>query len=408
MPRPLNMTGPRPSPRLKPRLAVLSPFVDKRHGTERCLAEQMERLAGSYEIHLYSSHVDDLDLSHLTWHKVPIPPGPHLARYVWWFFANKFCRWRDRRFRGLAPDVVYSPGVNCLDADVVSVHVLFGNLRRKLNEERKRGGASVSSWPVVLHRRIYYRLIEYLESKVYAREDISLLAVSQTVAREVGELYGRRTPMPVIYHGVDGEKFSPGRRVEIRAPARARLGISADECAILLIGNNWENKGLPCLLEAVGKLQNPALRIIVAGQDSPAPYQERIQRLGLAGQVIFAPHRPDVEFYYAAADIYAGPSAEDTFSLPHAEAMACGLPAITSRVAGVSEIMHHGEDGLILEDAADARTLSKLLALLVSDPALREKMGEKAARTAAQYTWERNAQQLGEVLSAMVQKRGAR
>src|SRR5579863_6371219 len=104
----------------RPRLAVLSPFVDKRHATERCVAEQMERLADDFEIHLYSSRVEDLDLSKVTWHRVSVPPAPHLIRYLWFLTANSFSRWRDRRFRGLAADILYSPGVNCLRPDVVS------------------------------------------------------------------------------------------------------------------------------------------------------------------------------------------------------------------------------------------------------------------------------------------------
>ena len=138
----------------KPKLVVLSPFVDKRHGTERCLAEQIERLAGDYDIHLYSSSVEDIDLAKITWHRVPMPRGPHLFRYLWWLLANWFCRWRDMRFRGLKPSVVYSPGVNCIKPDLVSIHVLFGNLRRQLKDELSLQRNPLSNWPVILHRRI--------------------------------------------------------------------------------------------------------------------------------------------------------------------------------------------------------------------------------------------------------------
>src|ERR1022692_4121316 len=101
----------------KPRLIVVSSFLDKRHGTERCVAEQLERLGDAYEIHLYSERVEGVDMSKIILHRVRIPPGPHLFRYVWWLLANHVCRWIDRHLRGLVPDVVYSPGVNCFDAD---------------------------------------------------------------------------------------------------------------------------------------------------------------------------------------------------------------------------------------------------------------------------------------------------
>ncbi len=123
-----------------------------------------------------------------------------------------------------------------------------------------------------------------------------------------------------------------------------------------------------------------------------------IRRLGIAEQVSFFHSRPDIEFYYAAADAYAGPSLDDSFALPPAEAMACGLPVITSRCNGGSAIIHHGTDGLILEDPSDTKTLSEWLARLANDVDWRSLIGEAAARTAAEYTWERNASHMRDVI----------
>ena len=109
----------------RPRLAVVSPFVDKRHGTERRVAEWISQLAATYDIHIYSQNVQDLDLTRVTWHRIPKLPGPHLVNYLWWFAANHIWRAWDSRFRNLRPDLVYSPGINCLDADVMSVHIVF-------------------------------------------------------------------------------------------------------------------------------------------------------------------------------------------------------------------------------------------------------------------------------------------
>jgi glycosyltransferase involved in cell wall biosynthesis len=390
-----------PTPVRRPRLVVLSPFLDKRHGTERCVAEQIERLAGAYEIHLYSSRVEDVDLSGITWHRVPAIPGPHLFGYIWWLFANRFQRWRDTKFRGVVADVIYSPGVNCLDADVVSVHVLFSKVREQI--ARNQDGAT--SWPVVLHRRIYYRLIEALETKVYGRENIYLAAVSEKTAQDIRARFGPKKHLSVIYHGVDCAKFNPRRRTELREAARTALGLSEDSFAVLFIGNDWRNRGLPCLLEAVSILQGRKVRVLVVGTDSTAGYKEMVERLGLTSRVQFLPPRSDVEFYYAAADAYAGPSLEDTFSLPPAEAMACGLPVITSRATGVSEIIHHGEDGLILEDPTDAKTLSEWLARLSTDAEWRNHLGEAASQTASCYTWDQNGAQLQQIIEQLIKSK---
>ena len=409
-----------PTPVRRPRLVVLSPFLDKQHGTERCVAEQIERLAGVYEIHLYSSRVEDVDLNGITWHRVSAIGGPHLFAYIWWLCANRFQRWRDAKFRGIAPDVIYSPGVNCLDADVVSVHVLFSKVREQIRREQSALSQNVSghlernsgsprnrlaSWPLALHRRIYYRLIQSLENKVYGRDDIFLAAVSEKGAQDIRDRFGPKKHLSVIYHGVDCEKFNPKRRLELRANARAELKLPDDSFAVLFIGNDWRNRGLPCLLQAAGMLQDPKVHLLVVGTDSTAGYRETIVHLGLSSRVHFLPPRRDVEFYYAAADAYAGPSLEDTFSLPPAEAMACGLPVITSRATGVSEIIHHGEDGLVLEDPADAKTLSEWLARLASDANWRNQLGSAAVRTAAGYTWSQNGALLQQVINSLLKSK---
>jgi glycosyltransferase involved in cell wall biosynthesis len=376
----------------KPRIAVVSPFLDKKHGTERCIVEQVDRLAADYEIHIYSMRVDDLDPGKFILHRIPRLPGPHLLSYLWWFTANQLWRWRDRRFRGMRFDLVYSPGINCFDADAIAVHIVFAAFRRQVESELHLRRNSLRSWPHLIHRRLYYRLIEALEGRIYTRQDLPLAVVSRKVGEDLAKFYGRTGGLFLVYNGLDLERFEPTRRERLRDPARRELGLSGEDFAVLLIGNDWKNKGLPCLLEAAGQLRLPSLQILVVGHDTPAPYESAIRRLGLDGRVRFLPPRPDVEFYYAAADAYAGPSLEDAFALPPAEAMACGLPVIVSRKAGVSEIVTHNVDGLILEDPANSKDLARFLEQLYQDANLRQRLGENAVRAAKECTWERNTQ----------------
>ncbi len=117
------------------RIAVVSPFVDKKHGTERIVAEFLTRLSSEFEFHLYSQRVEDLELGRIVWHRVPTLPAPHLLAYLWWFAANQIQRWRDTRIRGLSFDLVYSPGINCLDVDAITVHAVFARMRERLRDE---------------------------------------------------------------------------------------------------------------------------------------------------------------------------------------------------------------------------------------------------------------------------------
>src|SRR5271156_4928849 len=162
-------------PKAKPRIAVVSPFLDKRHGTERCVAEQIERLAQDYEIHVYSASIQDVDLSKITWHHIPRLPGPHLVSYIWFFMANRVRRWWDGLFRKLDFDLVFSPGINCLDADIIAVHIVFTEFYRLVHRELALRQNPVHKWPWLIHRQLSYHLFMALERGAYARDENPLV-----------------------------------------------------------------------------------------------------------------------------------------------------------------------------------------------------------------------------------------
>ena len=384
------------------RIAIVSPFIDKRHGTERRVAELICRLADEYEFHIYSSRVEDIDLGRVIWHRIPRLPGPHLFAYVWWFLANHLRRWQDR-CRGIVPELVYSPGINCLDADAVSVHIVFCTFRESIRSELRLSQNPVVSWPRIIHRRLYYRLIAALEPYVYGRAGVHIAAVSQKIAANLQRFNSRSGEVNVIYSGLDLECFSPQRRAQLRPASRSALSIRDDEFVLLLIGNDWRNKGLNCLLEAMAKTADPRFRAVIVGADDPGSFRARIAQLGLDGHVQFCRPRRDVETYFAAADAYVGPSLDDAFAQPPAEAMACGLPVITSRQNGGSEIITHGYDGLLLADPADSTALADMIRNLITDPALRNRLGAAASETARRYTWDRNAEQMREFFEKVAQ-----
>jgi glycosyltransferase involved in cell wall biosynthesis len=273
------------------RVAVVSPFLDKRHGTERAVLECFSRLTDEYEIHLYSQRVEDFDLKSVQWHRIPEIPGPHLINYLWWFGANHIWRHYDRLLRKLVPDMIFSPGVNCLDADLVSVHIVFAEFLRLVQSELVLQRNPLRSWPRLIHRRIYYKLIIWLEGKTYRRSNTSLEAVSHKVAADLRRHYDRRDEIAVIYHAFDSAQFSPGRRDVLRNAARDALGLDSSQFAVLIVGNDWKKKGLACLLEAARLAQRPNLRLLVVGRDDPAVFAAVIAQAELAGRVRFLPPR---------------------------------------------------------------------------------------------------------------------
>lgn len=395
------------------RLAVVSPFVDRRHGTERALAELLERLARDYgcEIHLYSQRVEDLVLGpcpdhggaqgSIIWHKVLSIPGPHLFQFLFWLFLNARARRRDRS-HGLHFDFVLSPGINCFNADVILVHALFHRLRELARKEADP--LAVSGLFRRLHRQAYYTFLTWLERRNYGNSHVSLAAVSSRTGSLLNR-YFRRDDIRVIPNGVDASYFSPSRRLALRAGARSRFKFQDADFVLLLIGNDWRNKGLATVLTAMAAIRGIPLRLVIAGQDAAASlFFETAKSLGLGEQCRWEMTPMDAIGLYAAADAYVSPSREDAFALPPLEAMACGLPSITSVNNGGSQIITDGVDGFVLEDPGDAVALADHIRNLQQHPDLRFRIAENARRTAETYSWERTAATAWQFLKEIASK----
>jgi glycosyltransferase involved in cell wall biosynthesis len=393
--------------------------LDRQHGTELCVIEQIERFAHNnhWTIELYSQRVSQLDVRPalpssasssevILWHKISDIPGPHLLKYLWWFFANQWQRSMDRRSGHAKPDLVYSPGINCWDADVIVVHILFHALYESVRPELALRHAPLVSWPRLLHRKLYYRLLMLLESKIYKDTRISLIAVSTRIASKLEAHFGR-SGVTVVLNAVDTKRFAPQGRLARRAESRKELDFAEDDFVVLLIGNDWKNKGLEVLLRATAVLRDLPMRLLIVGDDEPALYSSAIRDLDLLKQVVFSRPSSDVLRFYAAADLYVGPSMEDSFSLPIAEAMACGLTVIASVNAGASELICDGENGMLLRVPTDAAELAALIRKAATEPKLRQRLGAPAAHTIQTYcSWERNTSATREFLQNVLASKG--
>jgi glycosyltransferase involved in cell wall biosynthesis len=396
------------------RLAVVSPFLDRQHGTELCIIEQIERFANQehWRIELYSQEVSQLSgicpasgisrdaTESILWHKVSGIPGPHLLKYLWWFFANQWQRWRDRRSGRVRPDLLYSPGINCLDADVVVVHIVFRAFYERVRPELSLRRVPIRGWLRVIHRRLYYKLIMCLERRIYRDPGVQLVAVSSLVAGQLRSHF-QREDVRVIRNAVDTLRFAPEGRLAKRKASRESASYDENDFVLLLIGNDWKKKGLDTLLEALAVLRDLPWRLLVVGSDDPNLYRVLLERLAAPDRVRFEKPSADVLSFYAAADLYAGPSLEDAFNLPILEAMACGLPVIASVQAGASEMIRDEETGFILSDPQDHLGLAQLIRRIYSDQPLRLAMGEAASRHVLKNcTWDRNAAETRELLEA--------
>ncbi|HLA51136.1 MAG TPA: glycosyltransferase family 4 protein, partial [Thermodesulfobacteriota bacterium] len=193
------------------------------------------------------------------------------------------------------------------------------------------------------------------------------------------------------YHILSYSK--PGCIDKNRAAYREKLNIK-DEIALLFVGSGFERKGLGFLIEAVGILKGSGynkIKLIVAGKGKIKKYKNAADRLGIGKDVIFTGPVKDVQGYYSAADIFVLPSIYEPFSNACLEAMASGLPVVTSRINGASEILTDGKDGIIIDNPSNPEEIAEKIKPLLAGQA-RHAAGMEARMTVAKYSIEKNVE----------------
>lgn len=225
-----------------------------------------------------------------------------------------------------------------------------------------------------------------------------VLSVSQLAAREVAQDY--RVPegrIAVVYNGVDGERFHPGRRPELGPGLREELGIAPDVPLCAAIGNGFARKGFDLLL-ALWRRSPPggAVLLLVGDDERLVQWRRQVDEQRLTGRVFVTGPRSDVEAVLAAADVVCVPSRQEAFGNVVLEACAAGVPVVTSRRTGAAELLD-GELARLVVD--DPEALEVLLGAL--DEALgpdRGRFGAEGRRLAEALPWDRHVDEVESLL----------
>jgi UDP-glucose:(heptosyl)LPS alpha-1,3-glucosyltransferase len=280
---------------------------------------------------------------------------------------------------------------------VILVHAVFHRVAELERPRHSRGFRG-------LHRRLYYRLLCHLERRIYKSRRVVLAAVSNRTAKQLADYFGRQD-VTVIPNGVDQGHFSPAVVARMRARCRQETKCSPEDFVLLLIGNDWNNKGLGTMLEAFARCQDLPLRLLVVGHDREAPFRDHARRLGFADRVEFLEPVGDVRAFYAAADILVAPSLEDSFNMPVLEAMSCGLPVVVSSRAGISDWLTRNQDSIVLEDPEDVEELAHAIRALARNPVRQSEISRNAVETAKRFSWDAHASAVRELMVRALQEK---
>jgi UDP-glucose:(heptosyl)LPS alpha-1,3-glucosyltransferase len=194
-----------------------------------------------------------------------------------------------------------------------------------------------------------HRLLLWLERRIFTLKSARhIVAISARGKAEIERLYG--TPaekVTTVYNGVDLARFHPDNQSRWRGETREALGIPRESWLVAFVGSGFERKGLGPLMEAVAALRARDIRLLVVGKGRSERYRRLAARLGLDGAMTWIAPRPDVERIYAAADVVAMPARYEPFGNVHLEALASGIPVLTSFMTGGAEIVRDGVNGAV-------------------------------------------------------------
>src|SRR5437868_5263312 len=220
-----------------------------------------------------------------------------------------------------------------------------------------------------------------LEESLFAnRRARRVIANSRMVKDEIVSFY--RYPsdrIDVVYNGVPLELLRD----------EAKRATTNDEIVVLFAGSGWERKGLRFAIDAV-EAQKRKMKLVVAGRGETGKFSS--SRTEFRGVV------RDMPALYRSADVFLLPTVYDPFSNACLEALAAGLPVITTKANGFSEIIENGRHGTVVDDPRNVQALRDALEFW-SDPARRRQaMTDNRAR-AAQFDISRNVSETLQVLS---------
>ena len=292
----------------------------------------------------------------------------------------KFATLAAEAAKKLSLDVVHDMGVGYA-ADIIHPH---GGLSAAVQQRSLASSSgfwrSARQWTSRWSRR--RREMAEIVRRQVEHPSALLVAVSQMVANDFSQVANfPKHRLRVIHNGVDLPRYQS--HTQLRSKMRASLGIGDNEVLLVFVGNNFKLKGLATLLQATSKLARHGLpvKLCVIGRDRVEVWRRHSGQLQIADRVSFHTDVIDVAPFYAAGDIFALPSFYDSCSLSVLEAMAAGLPVVTSSTNGAAELLSDGENGFILPSASDPVELGRQLELLVSSRQLRQTIALRGTQT---------------------------
>ena len=357
------------------RIALVANHIHFRGGMERYCAELATVLCDQHEVHLFTCEASDVPLDKVTVHLIRTASKPFAALFAQFYLKS------SRMIRMEDFDIVHTIGGITARQNIVTAQycqAAWGDAIR--HEPGAKEGINA-------YHQFMWRMTGYFERRAYTSPlTLGISANSQKTRRDLVQFYGADdAKIQVIYNGVDSTRFTSAN-TRYRNAVRQRYNIPGDALVVLFVGE-YKRKGLATVIRAVGRLQDKRVHLLAVGKGDTLHYQTLAASAGIENQVTFAGPSRAIEQVFGTADMFAFPTYYEPFGMVITEAMASGLPVITSRSAGASEMITDGETGLLIDQPGNPEELSRKMALLLADPPLCKDMGARARPAVSGYSW---------------------
>lgn len=375
-----------------------------RGGAETYISDLSRRLArDGHRVHLLASRWDESALpDSLVYHPITPVRGPRFLR-PWRFgqaclaelanFPHDVSVGFDKTW---GQDILYPQG---------GLHAAsqYHN-RLKFRSQPMRTLASF-----VKQFDLAYHSFARLERQQYLSGHKPIIVVnSEMVRRHFSQYYamGSRS-IHMIRSAIDPLRFVAEDRPKRRHQQRTSWGVGPDMPVGLFVAMNYRLKGLAPLIQAAAELPRDQKSLfVIVGHPKTGRYQRLAERLGVQDRFLFLGHRNDPRDAYFAADFLVHPTFYDPCSLVALEALACGLPVLTTRYNGASELLNDPQAGLVIDNPHDSANFSRAIQRLMGHD-FRRVLAKNARQVAESWTFEHHYQAMLELFEQTAEAKRA-
>ncbi len=240
------------------------------------------------------------------------------------------------------------------------------------------------------------------------RPDVIVAALSRYVVDQLKRHYQiSDSRIRLVFNGVDMPQLPAEQLDQAAETLRRELALPDNALILLLVAHNFKLKGVHRAIEALALLKRSTdrpYRLLVVGRDHAAPYHRHARALGVHDQVEFVAQSDRVQAYYRMADILVHPTYYDPCSRVVLEALAAGLPAVTTRHNGAVDVMEDGVHGHVIDSADAVQQLADAIARL-SDPDHRDQCARNGLALGDRISMARHADEMLAVYEEILQRR---